>query len=434
MDNQQSRKRGRPRKHPKPEVKSSVADTDVMDIEEIKEDVIEHPEEINDDSNYDAEKLPPEETIEVNELDDADEVIKEYDVPNSKDLVQNLKGLGLSDDELSDDKPTRSFQPLKKNVIKRGYEGGEVQNTNTEGFDDGEIASSQSGDGDIPSSAQTFTSDDVIAPPTSNPQPLKKDSGSVNSQAQSMSSFQKSDDELEADKKREREKRKNVRKTAEVFLTTYRHLFPQLFKWMAKYNMSKVNRAEMSDDIDLSMQISEDGTSVGEYIDDHNDNCDETFEFTETQIDEIREPLIDVMLEKGFELTPMQRLIFAMGGQAVAMGSAAVKLAVQKSQDMAQFKTFHDENKASGYAKPKRDRPPPRHSQPEVKVTPEKTSAPTKEEKTSAPPKTSAPIIKDDEIEDIPMDVVSNTSKKEDEKPLTMDNYIDGADDIEEVK
>ena len=62
--------------------------------------------------------------------------------------------------------------------------------------------------------------------------------------------------------------------------------------------------------------------------------------------EEIKDPLIDVLLENNFALTPTQRLVMVVGGQIVQMGITAIQFMQQNSNAMESFKKFHEENKA----------------------------------------------------------------------------------------
>ena len=92
--------------------------------------------------------------------------------------------------------------------------------------------------------------------------------------------------------------------------------------------------------VDLSMQL-ENNVSVKDYIDGVNEQAQEVFKVSDETKEEIKDPLIDVLLEQDLALTPTQRLMLAVGGHLVTMGFSAYQLAQNNKQALETFEKFH---------------------------------------------------------------------------------------------
>lgn len=141
------------------------------------------------------------------------------------------------------------------------------------------------------------------------------------------------------------QKRKAAEQSADALLLAYGNIVPIPFKKISSFNLGKLDNAHLKGEVDKDMVISEDGTTVKSYCEGVNQQVDQTFEITQEMKDEIRPPLIDVLLENNFALTPTQRLLMAVGGQIVTMVLTAVQFMQQNKATMNQFKAFHKENK-----------------------------------------------------------------------------------------
>ncbi len=113
------------------------------------------------------------------------------------------------------------------------------------------------------------------------------------------------------------EKRRNATKMADTLLLVYRDKVPELFKYLAKFNEGKISKMELNGEIDRNMPVLEDGTTIGVYIARVNNHVEANFVISDEQIKEVREPLIDWLMEKDLKLTPQQRLLIAIGSQMV---------------------------------------------------------------------------------------------------------------------
>lgn len=142
-----------------------------------------------------------------------------------------------------------------------------------------------------------------------------------------------------------KQKRKMAEETAEAILKTYARFVPIPFKLLSKFNMSKLERMEMSNELNLKMVVQVGGVTVMDYVEEVNEQVDEIFTITEEMQNEIREPLVDVLMENEIALTPTQRLIIAVGGQLFQMGAMAWQYNKSNKQALEQFKKFHQEQR-----------------------------------------------------------------------------------------
>jgi len=143
------------------------------------------------------------------------------------------------------------------------------------------------------------------------------------------------------------QKRKAAETSADALLLAYGNLAPIPFKKISSFNIGKLDNAHLKGELDKDMVIAEDGTTVKSYCVGVNEQVEQVFEITQEMKDEIRPPLIDVLLENNFALTPTQRLLMAVGQQVVQMGLTSFQFMQQNKAAMNQFKAFHKENKES---------------------------------------------------------------------------------------
>ena len=161
------------------------------------------------------------------------------------------------------------------------------------------------------------------------------------------------------------QKRKSAEKTAEALLNMYCQFVPMPFKKWSGINERKVQKLVFENKIDLTMQL-ENNITVKDYIDGTNEQVEEVFTVSEETREEIKDPLIDVLLEQDLALTPTQRLMLAVGGHLVTMGFSAYQLAQNNKQALETFEKFHNQlNKEkapvyqqtkSTYTKPKKNK------------------------------------------------------------------------------
>ncbi len=126
-------------------------------------------------------------------------------------------------------------------------------------------------------------------------------------------------------------KRKVAEQTANSILKGYAKLAPQPFKWFAKVDENKIEKLAFEGEININLEVSE-GTTFDDYMRQTNEQVDEIFEVDEDTLDEIREPLIEVLLEQKLELTPQQRLMMAVISHLFQMFTVALNLRRQNNR------------------------------------------------------------------------------------------------------
>lgn len=157
------------------------------------------------------------------------------------------------------------------------------------------------------------------------------------------------------------QKRKAAEKTAEAILQMYGKFAPMPFKRWASFSENKIQRMVYDGRLDLNAQV-ENGVTVKDFIDGTNEQVDEIFELTEETKQEIKDPLIDVLLEQEIALTPTQRLLLAVGSHVVQMGFSAYQLSQNNKMALESFERFHQQRTV-------RNNPPKQKSQTASRTT-----------------------------------------------------------------
>ena len=144
------------------------------------------------------------------------------------------------------------------------------------------------------------------------------------------------------------ERRTNAEKTANTILINYQQVMPLPFVMISNYNMRKMKKLHNKGEINLEMIIRPDnGTTTGSYMESHNDKVAEVFQIGDDMAEELRDPLIDVLMEKGMVASPTTRLLMAVGGHVAKMSQIALQMYYCKQDDMEEFRRFRaDEIKA----------------------------------------------------------------------------------------
>lgn len=169
-------------------------------------------------------------------------------------------------------------------------------------------------------------------PPQTPPQPK----ANVNPDLQDMSHSQK---------------KKAAEKAADALIQAYVKVIPIVPKKLSSVNMRKLQKMEMDDVIDTNMVVLEDengDVTVKQFCEGVNQQVEQTFVITEDMQNEIREPLIEVLMENNIALTPTQRLLMAVGGQIVQMGISTIQFMNVNKDALKTFERFHRENKEQG--------------------------------------------------------------------------------------
>lgn len=142
------------------------------------------------------------------------------------------------------------------------------------------------------------------------------------------------------------QKRKAAEKAADALIASYANIVPKGFIWVASFNVPKLQRMELKGDIKLKMIVQDDGLRVIDYINSVNSQAKQVFTITEEMKLEIKDPLVDVLLENNMAMTPTQRLMLAIGQQLFTMGITAVQFLASNRQAIAAFKDLTAQAKA----------------------------------------------------------------------------------------
>ena len=143
------------------------------------------------------------------------------------------------------------------------------------------------------------------------------------------------------------QKRKAAEKTADLILNNYCRYAPMPFKNWSSFSKRKIKRLVDSDRLNVHMVIDGDGMTVEEYLQGVNQQVENLFEVDEETRQEIREPLVEVLMENEVALTPTQRLMIAVGSHLVQMSMQAFKISRENNEMLKTFERFHQENKES---------------------------------------------------------------------------------------
>lgn len=279
------------------------------------------------------------ENIDDVESDIPTDVLEEMDIPD--DIVSELEEITNTNSSEDVQMPDDDFDPLKEKVIKRSYTDGNLGAKKEESQQTSQGANGL-GANDIPP-IEPIISEPVIN--VVNPQ-VEIEGGEVSSTSTKTTTPKAPPVNPKLDDLSAAQKRKAAEKTADALITTYANLVPIPFKKISSFNIRKLEQRHMNDELDMNMIIMEDGTKVRDYCEGVNEQAESTFVVTKEMQEEIKDPLIDVLLENNFALTPTQRLVMVVGGQIVQMGITAIQFMQQNSNAMESFKKFHEENKA----------------------------------------------------------------------------------------
>jgi hypothetical protein len=162
-----------------------------------------------------------------------------------------------------------------------------------------------------------------------------------------------------------KEQRDGAEKTADIALLAWKNYLPLPFIYFGKINVKKLKDAEKKGEIDLQAPVDRRGTLFIERVEKFNKEVETSFEVTDEEVNAIREPLIDVLMEKEVSLTPTQRLMFVAGQFVVAKVINVVKLISEQREMISDMKEMHKEkmdserlNREAINKKVKRERPP----------------------------------------------------------------------------
>jgi hypothetical protein len=280
------------------------------------------------------------------DFDDSDEITDvEYEDSEEVNTQQNTSTNSVD------------FNPFEEPVIERGYTKG--FQPKSKGEDDDSDSDDDNDDSD--DNEKGFSDEDLKMPKDGEgidddeedediPEPEWANTGGFGS-----SSDDEDDDDYDDDDDDEggdklggdnlqdltpAQKRKSAEKTAEALLSMYCQFVPMPFIKWSTFSEGKIQKMVFENKLDLSMQL-ENNVSVKDYIDGVNEQAQEVFKVSDETKEEIKDPLIDVLLEQDLALTPTQRLMLAVGGHLVTMGFSAFQLAQNNKQALETFEKFH---------------------------------------------------------------------------------------------
>jgi hypothetical protein len=275
------------------------------------------------------------------------------------------------------------FNPFEEPVIERSYTKGfqpkskgddDESDSDDDNYDDNDEKGFSDEDLKMPKDGDSIDEDED----EDIPEPQWANTGGFGGGSDEDDDDEDYDDEDDDDEGREKlggdnlqdltpaQKRKSAEKTAEALLNMYCQFVPMPFIKWSSFSEGKIQKMVFENKIDLSMQL-ENNVSVKDYIDGVNEQAQEVFKVSDETKEEIKDPLIDVLLEQDLALTPTQRLMLAVGGHLVTMGFSAFQLAQNNKQALETFEKFHiqmNKQKAPVYqeqqAQKKNPRPRPK--------------------------------------------------------------------------
>lgn len=273
------------------------------------------------------------------------------------------------------------FDPFEEPVIERDYTKGVVDNVDESLYEDANVVEDFDADGnetfhnyeeeDIPQAEFNINPEEDYSNDESD---MLGDGGGSSKLAdgnlQDLSPAQK---------------RKSAEKTADAMLGLYCKFVPAPFKQWASFKERKINELALKKEIDLEMELDGEMT-IKDYIDNTNKQVEAIFEVSEEQKNEIREPLIDVLLEQELALTPTQRLLLAVGGHLTTLGISAFQLAQNNKMALETFKQFQSDKIISSqpFQQPQPQQPTQTYQQPKPQAKPYQPT------QTQTPPPTSS--------------------------------------------
>ena len=161
-----------------------------------------------------------------------------------------------------------------------------------------------------------------------------------------------------------KEQRDGAEKTADIALLAWKNYLPLPFVYFGKIDVKKLKNAEKKGEIDLQAPVDRRGTLFIERVEKFNREVETSFEVTDEEVNAIREPLIDVLMEKEVSLSPTQRLMFVAGQFVVAKVINVVRLISEQREMISDMKEMHKEkmdserlNREAINKKVKRERP-----------------------------------------------------------------------------
>jgi len=305
--------------------------------------------------------------VESNSDDDLKEFMKKDDV--NTDLDKQLLDTIQDFENIDNDIPNDDFTPLSEPVTQRSYTNSTSNiNNNQNGQPyNPQVVYSQDKIIEEPvytniGHTKTPDVDDSLLNPSAiyQEEPKTKPKNSENDSSKNQSNQKQNiskpvthndiptDDEP---KKSPKEIRDDAEKTADIILSAYQVGVPKILGGLSKYNINKLQKLHKEDKIDIETPLFRDGSNFIDYATSFNSQADEIFKVTPEEVENIRTPLIDVLVEKQAAMTPMQRLMTAVGVSFGIKAISAVQLAIQKNKDIKDLMQVHQERREDEIAR-----------------------------------------------------------------------------------
>jgi hypothetical protein len=300
-------------------------------------------------------------------------------IEQEEEFEETIKPKNKNEFKKEETMSENGFDPFEEPVIERDYTKGVVDNVDESLYEDANVVEDFDADGnesfhnyqeeDIPQAEFNMNPEEDYSNDDSD---MLGDGGGSSKLAdgnlQDLSPAQK---------------RKSAEKTADAMLGLYCKFVPAPFKQWASFKERKINELALKKEIDLDMELDGEMT-IKDYIDNTNKQVESIFEVSEEQKNEIREPLIDVLLEQELALTPTQRLLLAVGGHLTTLGISAFQLAQNNKMALETFKQFQNDKIMSSQPFQQPQQPTQTYQQPKPQAKPYQPT------QTQTPPPTSS--------------------------------------------
>lgn len=277
--------------------------------------------------------------------EDADKVSIDNDTLNDIEEFEKQEGVN--------DIPDNEFNPLEEPVMQRSYTGG-ITNSGGSPINPYTLQEKiiEEPKYNATASSSKIDVDNDLINPNSN-----TDSKGSGNTAKNINDIPNDIPNTSNDVKREeitpqsenikelspKEKREAVEKTADAILIAWRSYVPLPFIYFSKFNEKKLKKLHDNDEIDLDIEVKSDGTNFREYVKEFNSNVEQIFSVSDEEVLALKDPLVDVLMEKDIALTPTQRLLFTAGQLLVSKVMMCAKLISEKKSDMEDMKIMHSE-------------------------------------------------------------------------------------------
>ena len=311
---------------------------------------------------------------DVEEIDEVDNV--DYDDFTEVDF-SNVSG---------GSKDAVGFDPFSEPVIERAYTKG-INISNEQEEQQGEGVEFDENDFEQPEGGESV-GDKINSEKTNTEQSVDEDIPEPawgQSEGEGEGDYEDDEDEEDEDEDSEKlgdgnlddlspaQKRKSAEKTADAILQMYCKFAPTPFKAWASFKDTTIQKMVIDGRLDMNMQL-ENGVTVKDYIDGTNEQVEEIFQVDEETRQDIKDPLIDVLLEQEIALTPTQRLLIAVSSHVVQMGFSSYQLSQNNKMALESFEKFHSNMRKPNpqYQEPNNSspRPEPRSSRiPDDRIT-----------------------------------------------------------------